>query len=112
MGQRFILILSLIVILASCAQVGSISGGPEDTTPPRVVKNGLQPENGTIYFNQKTIEFKFDEYIRLNKPAETIIIVPNDAKVTASINKKTMVVNLDGDLNPETTDYIYFFVAI
>lgn len=108
MGQRFILILSLILILASCAQVGSISGGPTDETPPRVVKNGLQPENGTIHFNQKKIEFKFDEYIRLNKPAETITIVPNDVKVTASINKKTMLVELEGDLKPATTYAIYF----
>ena len=108
MGQRFILILTLILILASCAQVGSISGGPEDVTPPRVVKNGLQPENGTLNFNQKTIEFKFDEFISLNKPAETITIVPNDVKVTASISKKTMVVELEGDLKPETTYAIYF----
>ena len=108
MGQRFILILSLILILASCAQVGSISGGPEDVTAPRVVEKGLNPENGTLRFNQKKIEFKFDEFIRLNKPAETITIVPNDAKVTARVSKKTMIVELDGELKPATTYAIYF----
>ncbi len=108
MGQRYFLILSLILILASCAQVGSISGGPTDETPPRVTKNGLQPENGTLNFDQKTIEFKFDEYIRLNKPAETVTIVPNDVKVTASISKKTMIVDLEGELKPATTYVIYF----
>ena len=44
----------------------------------------------------------------LNKPAETVTIVPNDVKVTASISKKTMVVELEGDLKPETTYAIYF----
>lgn len=108
MGQRFILILSLIFILASCAQVGSISGGPTDETPPRVIENGLQPENGTLNFNQKVIEFKFDEYIRLKNPKETISIIPDDVKVNATILKKTMTVTLDGDLKPETTYAIYF----
>lgn len=108
MGQRFILILTLIFIIASCAQVGSISGGPKDETPPRVVENGLQPENGTLNFNQKTIEFKFDEFIRLDKPTETISIIPNDVKVTATVLKKTMLVELKGDLKPATTYAIYF----
>jgi uncharacterized protein (DUF2141 family) len=108
MGQRYLLSFSLILILASCAQVGSISGGPKDEAPPRIIENGLQPENGTLNFNQKTIEFKFDEFIRLNKPAETITIIPNDAKVTATVLKKNMLVTIDGDLKPETTYAIYF----
>lgn len=108
MGQRFILIFSLILILASCAQVGSISGGPKDEIAPQVIKNGLKPENGTTNFNQKTIEFKFDEFIRLKNPIETIILVPNDAKVTATVSKKNMLVELEGDLKPATTYVIYF----
>ena len=30
-------IIGIAILLSACAQVGSISGGPKDVTPPRIV---------------------------------------------------------------------------
>lgn len=108
MGQRFYGIIAfLLLILASCAQVGSISGGPEDVTPPKVVENGITPPNGSLMFQQKTIEFRFNEYIKLNNPTETVTLVPADAKIKAEARKKTLKLTIEGELKPETTYAIY-----
>lgn len=107
MGQRIYAIILLIFILSSCAQVGSISGGQRDTTPPTVVENGVTPPSGSLQFQQKTIEFKFNEYIKLNNPVETVTLVPADAKIKATSKKKTLILTIDGELKPETTYAIY-----
>lgn len=107
MGKRFYGIICLLALLASCAQVGSISGGQEDITPPAVVEKGIDPPNGSLMFDQKTIQFRFNENIKLNNPAETISLVPADAKIKASSHKKTLTLTIDGELKPETTYAIY-----
>lgn len=106
---KFIQYLSfgLVLFLSSCAQVGSISGGQNDETPPKLVENGTNPPNGTLNFQSKTVEFKFDEFIKLNNPTETISLVPADAKIKAEYRKKTLTLTIDGDLKPETTYAIY-----
>ncbi len=108
MGQRIYgIVFFLLLILASCAQVGSISGGEDDVTPPKIVENGINPPNGSLMFQQKTIEFKFNEYIKLNSPIETITLVPADAKIKAEAKKKTLTLTIEGELKPETTYAIY-----
>ncbi len=36
---NYILFLLLLLIVASCAQVVTPTGGPKDTTPPKVLKS-------------------------------------------------------------------------
>lgn len=108
MGKRFYVVLTVVILLiSSCAQVGTISGGKKDAKPPSVVENGMNPPNGSLNFNQNIIQIKFDEYIKLNNPIETISLVPGDAKVSATLNKKTVVLKISGELKPETTYAIY-----
>lgn len=97
----------LLLLLSSCAQVGTISGGATDDTAPRIKEKGMNPPNGSTRFQSKTITIAFDEYIKLNSPTETITLVPSDAKVTATVRKKTLTLNIEGDLKPETTYAIY-----
>lgn len=105
--QLYGIVFLLALILAGCAQVGSISGGEEDVTPPKVVENGIDPPNGSLRFQQKTITFRFNEYIKLNSPAETVSLVPADAKVKVESRKKTLTLTIEGELKPETTYAIY-----
>jgi hypothetical protein len=108
----YFLISTLILLLGSCAQVGSISGGPKDETPPKTVENGVSPQNGSLQFQSKTIVLKFNEYIKLNNPTETISLVPADAKILATTKKKTLTLNIEGDLKPATTYAIYLNATI
>jgi hypothetical protein len=89
MDFRFALKLLPFLLALSCAQVGQISGGEEDLVAPEPVKT--VPENKTLFFKEQSIKLVFDEFVELNNPQQNIIIVPNDAKLKASLHKKELV---------------------
>lgn len=68
----FILTLGLIII--SCANRGNPSGGPKDVTPPKIVKS--TPKNYTTNFNGKEIKIYFDEYVKIKNLSKQLIISP------------------------------------
>ena len=98
---RFAPLIFAILLLTSCAQVGSISGGAEDEIAPQIQKTNLVA--GTTNFSGNSVEIMFDEFILLNKPTETIFLVPADAKVEAKLTKKTLNLNWKESLLPNTT---------
>jgi len=57
-----------------CAKRGSPTGGEIDTEPPRFTR--ASPENYSTNFNTDEIRINFNEYIKLEKPQEQIIISP------------------------------------
>lgn len=69
----FLLILTL-VLFTNCAKRGTISGGPQDTLAPVILS--ANPENFSTQFNEKTIQINFDEYVKLNKVNQQLIISP------------------------------------
>ena len=105
MLSRLISILVFIVLLASCAQVGSISGGPEDTTPPQV--KSMTPENKSLNFNGNSFEIEFEDFVKLNNPAQTISVIPADFKVTTSVKGKTLNLSWEEPLKENTTYSIF-----
>ena len=50
------------IVLASCAQVGSPSGGPKDETPPELI-SALPALGATEVGNQRLV-LEFDEYVK------------------------------------------------
>lgn len=98
------------VLLASCANIGSLGGGPVDKTEPKILKQ--IPENGTVWFKSSTIVLEFDELIRLNNP-EQIIITPQPAKRPQfSGNGDRIKVTFQDSLQPNTTYVISFLDLI
>ena len=66
---------SLIALLfVQCAKRGNPSGGPEDETPPVLLRT--VPELNAIQFREDRIRLYFDEYVKLNKLKEQLIISP------------------------------------
>jgi len=107
------LIILAAAILSSCAQVGTISGGEVDHSAPRPITESVFPPNETTNFNGNKVEIPFDEFIRLNKPSENIVMVPPHAKIEATVKGKTLFLNWEeGQLQKNTTYAIYLNNAI
>ncbi len=70
----FLFVILVVFSLAQCARRGTPSGGAKDVTPPKLIK--ADPENMTINFKANKIRLYFDEYVKLNKVQEQLIISP------------------------------------
>lgn len=101
--SKFLFLVVGLLLLTACAQVVSINGGPVDKVPPRVVENGITPPNASTNFKSKEIRFKFDEFVKLNNPTQTITVVPDNIKIDATIEKKTVVLKIVGEPQENTT---------
>ena len=49
----------VLLIIASCAKRGTITGGDKDIVPPKITFSS--PKNLSTNFNQKVIKIYFDE---------------------------------------------------
>jgi len=70
-GVFFFFIVAAIV---QCAKRGSPTGGAKDIDAPILEK--AEPENMTVNFEGNTIKLYFDEYIKLEKLQEQLIVSP------------------------------------
>ncbi|PCJ95398.1 MAG: hypothetical protein COA50_09335 [Flavobacteriaceae bacterium] len=70
----FLFMIFAVFAFFQCAQRGRPSGGPKDITPPVLVK--ATPENLTTNFKTKVIKLEFDEFIKLEKIQEQLIVSP------------------------------------
>lgn len=105
-------IILFVLLLTSCAQVGTISGGPKDEIAPQPKVLKVFPPNETTNFSSKEIEIPFNEFIVLNNPIENIKIVPPHAKLKATMKKKSLVISWEEELNPNTTYAVYINNAV
>ena len=64
----------MVAALVHCARRGSPTGGPKDEEGPVLVK--AEPENMTVNFKADKIRLYFDEYIKLEKLQEQLIVSP------------------------------------
>jgi len=107
-----LLALLIIFLVHSCANKASgPTGGPKDTTPPRVLRSF--PANGTLNFKKKLIEIDFDKIVTIEKASENVIISPpqqNPPDVKSFGRKVT--VNFNENLQDSTTYSINFGNAI
>jgi hypothetical protein len=110
---HFIIVLIVILLLTSCGQVGTITGGEKDTVSPRIIVENVQPPFGSTNVSPQEIMIPFNEFIALNKPAENIQVTPADVNLDYSIKKKTVVLKVkDGSWMPNTTYTIYLNHAV
>jgi uncharacterized protein (DUF2141 family) len=105
MSSKIRMVLFLVVILlSSCAKRGSISGGLKDTLAP-VLKICI-PKNYTTNFNAKTVQFTFDEYVKLKNVNKQLIISPPlkyQPEITPATASKTITLKIKDTLAPNTT---------
>ena len=104
-------LLMLIIVVYSCASMGNPDGGPYDEEPPKFVRS--TPKPFAINSKEKKVTIEFDEFIKLEKAAEKVVVSPpqlEQPEVKASGRK--VVVGLVDSLRPNTTYTIDFADAI
>lgn len=104
-------LLLMLIVVYSCASMGTPDGGPYDEEPPRFVRS--TPIPFAINSKEKKIAIEFDEFIKLDKIAEKVVVSPPQLEqpdIKASGRK--VLVNLVDSLKPNTTYTIDFSDAI
>lgn len=98
-------------VLYGCAQVVAPTGGDKDITPPEILSE--EPANLSTGFTSPQIVISFDEYIKLDKPSDQIIISPPMLKLPSyQLKRKSLIVKFEGELKPNTTYTINFGEAV
>jgi len=64
----------ICIILSTCANRGSITGGEKDIEPPVITKES--PDNFSINFTDDEIRINFNEYIKIKNVLKQLIISP------------------------------------
>ena len=111
--MKFFYRIVIILIMYGCASQSGLSGGEKDITPPKIIDAKTMPKNNSINFNSQKIEIQFNEFIRLEKPNQNIVITPLTAeKPIYEIRGKKIIVNLKSELDDNTTYIINFGTSI
>ena len=103
-------ILIASAILLSCAQIGSITGGPKDIVAPYIVTS--QPLDGQLNVTTNRIEIEFNEFVVLQKASENIILLPSNVAYETKLVNKSLVLELKDTLSRNTTYSLYLNGAI
>lgn len=109
--HRFPLLLMLVIIGYSCASMGTPDGGPYDEMPPKFV--GSVPRLHEVNAKNKKLELEFDEFIKLEKAAEKVVVSPPQLEQPEiKVVGKKVVIELLDSLKDSTTYTIDFSDAI
>ena len=98
------------LLLSSCAQIGTITGGVKDIVPPRIEKS--TPLDGSVNVNTSQIEIEFDEFVVLQKPKENMVLLPSNVSYETKLINKTLTIDLQQKLSPNTTYSLYLNGAV
>jgi hypothetical protein len=101
-------IISIILLTAwSCAVPGEISGGPKDTTPPKII--AYFPDSHLLNFSGKLISFEFDEKVQVKNLSTQLLITPNmEEQPQISADGKKINIEFKSVLLPNST-YVFNF---
>ncbi len=109
--RQFFSLIFLCLIIYSCAQIGSIGGGPKDELPPEFVSS--RPENFSINFDKDEIRILFNEYVKLKNPQQQIIfsppITPKPIISPMGLASKEVKIELESDSLKANTTYTINF---
>ncbi|MGH7689008.1 MAG: Ig-like domain-containing protein [Gemmatimonadaceae bacterium] len=122
--------LIALALLVGCASMAPIPGGPEDHTPPKIVR--VTPDTNAVNFHGKAVDFRYDGVVsdlsgptqdlnglfvisprdgtpRINWHRDHIDVRPHDHWRPNTAYRVTMLPGL-ADLSNNITKYTYSFV--
>ncbi len=106
MGKTFLKYSAalLLLILASCAKRGNITGGAKDTIAP--VLTASLPKNFSTEFKANTVKLTFNEFIKLKDLRKQLIISPplkNEPLILPVTPSKIITIKINDTLQDNTT---------
>jgi uncharacterized protein (DUF2141 family) len=107
MAFRTLIIVGILFLIQSCAQVGELSGGIKDEIAPIPNEAKMNPSNGSTNFRTSTITIPFLEFVKLNNPSETMVLIPPHAKPIAKVKGKVVTITWKDTLKINTTYSLY-----
>ncbi|WPP48125.1 Ig-like domain-containing domain [Catalinimonas niigatensis] len=99
-----------LISIGSCARRGVPTGGPKDTIPPTLIN--MNPLLETVNFDSDEILLEFDEYIEARSLKQDIIINPPVKEYDFYVSRNSLVIELNEDLQENTTYTFNFREAI
>ena len=109
--RKIIFTILSLAIVSGCAKRGNPTGGPLDSLPPVLVN--ANPKLNSTNFNSEEIRLTFDEFVKLDKVQDQLIISPPinksayEIKPLNGVTKKVFLKFLD-TLDVNTTYTINF----
>ena len=109
--RKIIFTILSLAIVSGCAKRGNPTGGPLDSLPPVLVN--ANPKLNSINFDSEEIKLTFDEFVKLDKVQDQLIISPPinksayEIKPLNGVTKKVFLKFLD-TLDINTTYTINF----
>lgn len=101
---RAALLLILVLVLHSCANIVPPEGGTKDTSPPKLVS--VSPPDSQLNTRVSKLSLKFDEFIALSNPAAEINISPIlPFPLTAEAGLRTVTLRIPDSLLQDNTTY-------
>jgi hypothetical protein len=97
--MKYYNIIFILILFSSCANVGTLGGGPIDEEPPVLLKSNLSRDN----FANRSIILEFDEYVNLANAEQNILIIPKTCNLKISSINKKVVIQLDSQLKNDIT---------
>jgi hypothetical protein len=108
---RIFFIITIISLVWSCANMGFPTGGPKDEDPPYLKKSN--PKDGALNFKGKKIILEFNELLKLDNVNQKLIVSPPmNKKPTVVSHGKSLQIEFEEDLQPNTTYTLDFGDAI
>jgi uncharacterized protein (DUF2141 family) len=108
---RCLFLVLPVALLAGCANMGTISGGTQDTIPPVLLSS--IPQNLATRFSEKNVELTFDEFIDIKNVNQFFIVSPPQSEnPKVKVKKKTIQISFQNDLQSNTTYSLSFGNAI
>ena len=98
------LVLGISIFSHSCANTTTPpSGGDKDTIPPIVTK--IKPAQGDTLVSRSNpkIEFTFNEYVKVKEPKNLFLSPPPEKAVKFKMKGKTIILDLENDLDSNQT---------
>jgi uncharacterized protein (DUF2141 family) len=91
-----LLFVGTLLLFNRCAQIGALSGGSKDITPPKLVES--VPALNSTRFNSDVILLKFDEFVQLKDLSSQLIVTP---QLKTNIDLKAEGKNIEISLKKE-----------
>lgn len=105
-------LLSLVIIVMttfSCANISTPTGGPEDETPPTLIRS--IPEDGQTNYQGNTILLSFDERVQTKSIETDLIITPKpEGSFRTRTNKNNVLLTFFEPFKDNTT-YSFSFAS-